>query len=167
MPLTLRPLREEDGRDIYDMLQEIPADENGFVNPMHGAAYADYRAWLAQAQADALKTGIEDGWRVPQSTYWLFADSTPVGIIKLRHFLTDKLREEGGHIGYAIRPSQRGRGYGRAMLRLLLPHARDLGIDRALITVQNGNEPSVRVALACGGRIERVSDTRQYIWIDC
>ena len=94
-------------------------------------------------------------------------DGYPVGVAKLRHFLTDKLREEGGHIGYAIRPCQREKGYGKALLGLLLPYAKVHGVDHALITVQNDNIASIRVALQNGGRIEKVSDIRHYIRIDC
>lgn len=34
------------GRDIYDMLQSIPADENGLMNDAHGLSYDEYKAWL-------------------------------------------------------------------------------------------------------------------------
>ena len=71
------------------------------------------------------------------------------------------------HIGYAIRPCQRGKGYGKALLRLLLPHGKEHGIDHALITVQNDNAASIRVALQNGGRIEKANNIRHYIWIDC
>ena len=167
MDITLRPLSVNDGSDIYEMLQKIPAKENGYINSQHGISYEEYKAWLIRAEADARKTEIEDGWRVPQSTYWLYVNGYPVGVAKLRHFLTDKLCEEGGHIGYAIRPCQRGKGYGKALLRLLLPHGKEHGIDHALITVQNDNAVSIRVALQNGGRIEKANNIRHYIWIDC
>jgi len=41
---TLRPLTVDDGRDVYDMLQELPAVENGFLNPCHGMDYTAYQA---------------------------------------------------------------------------------------------------------------------------
>ena len=94
-------------------------------------------------------------------------DGRPVGIGKIRHFLTDKLRQEGGHIGYAIAPGERGKGYGKLLLRELRKEARRLGVDRALITVQNGNAASVNVALANGGEIERISEERHFIWVEC
>jgi predicted acetyltransferase len=77
------------------------------------------------------------------------------------------LREEGGHCGYAIRPACRQMGYGKLLLKLLMKKASNLGIDRLLITVLNHNTPSIKVALANGGVIEKVSDQRHYIWIDC
>ncbi len=37
--------------------------------------------------------------------------------VRLRHFLNDRLRDHGGHIGYFIKRDQRGRGYRTAALR--------------------------------------------------
>ena len=39
------------GRDIYDMLQSIPADENGLMNDAHGLSYDEYKAWLEKRYA--------------------------------------------------------------------------------------------------------------------
>lgn len=165
--IELRPLSSSDGRDIYDMLQEMPAEENGYVNAMHGQSSEEYHAWLIRQEKAARSTGIVDGWKVPQSTYWLYADGKPVGQGKIRHFLTDALREAGGNIGYAIRPSERSKGYGAILLRRLMREAAGMGIGRALITIRNGNLPSIRVAEKCGGQLERVNDTRHFYWVNC
>ena len=39
MELKLIALSETDGEAGYRMLQEMPAQENGFINPMHGKSY--------------------------------------------------------------------------------------------------------------------------------
>jgi predicted acetyltransferase len=165
MNIEFRRLSPGDGMDIYDMLQEIPKDENGFMNGCNGKDYGAYQRWLTKSAAVANGQGLE-AWMVPQSVYWLLIDGMPAGMGKLRHKLTDKLREEGGHGGYAVRPSCRGKGFGTLLLRLLLEEAKELRIDRLLLTVQNHNTPSLRVALANGGVIERVDDKRHFIWID-
>ncbi|MBQ8555121.1 MAG: GNAT family N-acetyltransferase [Clostridia bacterium] len=144
-----------------------PKNENGFINPAAGMCYEEYQAWLLKNEANALKTEVEDGWKVPQSTYWLYVDGRPVGIGKLRHCLTERLRQEGGHIGYAIAPEARGQGYGRLLLKGLLAEARTRGIHRALVTVHNNDNPaSIRVALSCGGVVGEVNDERYLIWLD-
>ena len=51
MSLVLKQLSSDDGEDIYAMLQEIPADENGLINPAHGKTYEEYKAWLERAYA--------------------------------------------------------------------------------------------------------------------
>jgi len=165
--IELRPLSASDGAEIYEMLQEIPAEENGYVNSVNGMSFAEYKAWLVREEANSKKTELEDGWKVPQSTYWLYADGKPVGQGRIRHFLTDALREAGGNIGYAIRPTARSRGFGTLLLRLLRKEAAGLGLEKALVTVHNGNSASIHVAQNNGGIIERVTDTRHLIWVDC
>lgn len=166
MCIEIRKLAADDGRDIYDMLQEIPADENGFVNSVYGKTYEEYQAWLKGAVRSAEQVGVIDGWKVPSTIFWLFDNGKPVGIGKVRHFLTDALREHGGNVGYAIRPSARNRGLGKKLLALLMVESRKIGVDRLLLTIQNHNTPSIRIALVNGGRIEKITEERHYIWID-
>ena len=166
MCIEIRKLSVHDGQDIYDMLQELPADENGFVNSVNGKTYAEYQAWLQGAARSAEQTGLIDGWKVPQTTFWLLENGRPVGMGKVRHLLTDALREHGGNVGYAIRPSARDRGLGKAFVALLVDECRKMGVPQVLLTIQNHNLPSIRVALANGGRTEKVTEDRHFIWID-
>ena len=93
------------------------------------------------------------------------ADGVPVGMGNLRHYLTDALREAGGHIGYAVASDQQGKGYGKALLRLMLEEARRMGItEEILVTVYPENIPSRRVAEANGGELRRETEKRVYYW---
>ncbi len=166
MNIELRGLAIDDGLDVYSMLQDMPADENGFVNKVHGMTYDEYRQWLVGAHQASLQQGIVDGWKVPSTIYWLYVDGTPVGFGKLRHFLTDALRVAGGNIGYGIAPKYRGRGYGKRLLALLLQKASELGIEKALVTVHAGNLASRAVALANGGVEQGEVNGRVLYWID-
>ncbi len=164
--LRLRRLSALDGRDVYGMLQTMPADENGLINKARGMSYEEYQRWLAGKMRESEQTGIVDGWKVPSTTFWLYADGAPVGFGNVRHFLTDALKQAGGNIGYGIAPAFRGRGYGNALLALLLKEARRLGITRALITIHEGNAASLAVALHNGGRVSERRDGRVYVWCD-
>lgn len=166
MNYKLRKLSPDDGRDIYAMLQELPKDENGFINGCNGKTYDEFKAWLIKSNNVANGIGLKE-WMVPQNIYWLYINGVPVGIGKIRHYLTDKLREEGGHVGYAIIPSQRNKGYGKILLSMLIDCAREMKINRLLLTVQNHNIASIKVALSNGGRIEKVDAQRHFIWIEC
>ena len=165
MNIELRKLSIDDGTDVYDMLQEIPKDENGFINGCNGRTFEDFKKWLIKSNDIAHGIRLED-WMVPQNVYWLYVDDIPIGMGKLRHYLTDKLSEDGGHGGYAIRTSYRNKGYGTLLLKLLLQEAKELNIDRFLLTIQNHNIASIKVALANGGQIEKKNDIRHFIWID-
>ena len=91
---------------------------------------------------------------VPMTTYWLVEDNEIIGRVDLRHCLTPALEKFGGHIGYAIRPSQRGSGYGTQMLRLALPKTKALGIEKALITCADTNTASQKMIEGSGGALQ-------------
>lgn len=124
--LEIKKLTALDGDDIYEMLQEMPHDENGFVNGANGLSFDEYIAWLEKEAKSSEQVGLIDGWRVPQTVFWLYEDGVPIGMGKVRHFLTDALKTAGGNIGYAIRPSKRGRGLGKAFVRMLVDEARGI-----------------------------------------
>jgi predicted acetyltransferase len=118
-----------------------------------GFAHENFEAFLAQLAACENGLGIPVGF-VPHSTFWLVEGEEVVGVSNLRHRLTDSLRIEGGHIGYGIRPSARGRGHGTRILALTLAEAARIGIDRALLTCAKANLASSAVIRANGGVLE-------------
>lgn len=79
------------------------------------------------------------------------SDRRIVGIVNIRHRLNDYLRAYGGHIGYSIRYSERGQGYGKAQLQLALAECKKIGLARVLITCDADNAASRSVILANGG----------------
>ncbi len=166
MCLEIRKLGIDDGRDIYEMLQELPADENGFINPVKGKTFDEYKEWLKKSVESSEQIGVVDGWKVPQTTFWFFENNSPVGFGKVRHFLTEALQENGGNVGYAIRPSARNRGLGKKLLLSLIDESKEIGVDKLLLTIRNYNVPSIHVALASGGKIEKITADKHYIWIE-
>lgn len=164
--LELKRLSVDDGLDIYTMLQEIPAEENGLINKANGLTFDEYKEWLIVKQRDSEQEGIVDGWKVPSTTFWLYADGIPVGFGSVRHFLTEALRKAGGNIGYGIAPAFRGKGYGKELLRLLLNEAKEMGIDKVLVTILLDNIASQAVAIANGGVVTERTDERVFIWIN-
>ena len=67
-----------------------------------------------------------------------------------------------GHIGYAVVPWKRGRGYATRALGLLLPDVRAEGLEYVEITTTPDNLASQRVILANGGvLVERFTKTPQ------
>jgi predicted acetyltransferase len=117
------------------------------------------------------ETHPEQG-RVPETTYWGVMNGQVVGRIALRHFLNRNLEEFGGHIGYEVRPSVRGRGVAKAMLAAVLatPKAKEIG--RILLTCAPDNIASNRTILGNGGVLGRTAYVEKwqrmtnYYWID-
>lgn len=156
--VELRELRRDDGRDVFEMLKEIGPGENGFDNSGYDLDYDDFPNYL-KTQVDMSEgVGIDLTRYVPQTRYWLFVDGRPVGVAKLRHYLNDYLRTFGGHIGYCVRPSERGKGYGNLILKELLKKAWEKGIAEVLVTCREDNILSRKVIERNGGSLEDISD---------
>ncbi|GAA1757784.1 GNAT family N-acetyltransferase [Nocardioides hankookensis] len=117
------------------------------------------------AQADPA-TELPDGL-VHCTYFWITEDDTFVGYLAMRHSLTPWLLEEGGHIGYSIRPSRRNEGHASRALALAVRRAREqLGIDRVLVTCDDDNEASRRTIERCGGVFEDERQGKLRYWID-
>lgn len=137
----LQQMTSFDGREGYNMLQRIGNNENDFTNPIHGKSFDEYKAWLVQQDDWAHERNLPKGY-VGQTCFWLKAGDLIIGIGKIRHGLTEQSRIEGGNIGIAIDPEQRGKGYATQFIPLLLQKAQEMGIGEILITVKKYNFPS-------------------------
>ena len=97
------------------------------------------------------KQYIADGW-VPSSTFWLVnEDRKVVGAVNIRHALTEKLFNSGGHIGYGIRPSERKKGYATKLLAMALEKSKEIGISNALVVCDYVNVASRKTIINNGG----------------
>ncbi len=103
---------------------------------------------------------------VASTTRWVDVDGRLVGFVSVRHELNEFLRELGGHIGYAIRPSERQRGYATAATALALDECRRLGIHRVLVTCDDDNVASARVIERNGGVLEDVRGGKRRYWVE-
>lgn len=113
----------------------------------------DFPAFLAHLRRFEPPAVPPQGF-VNSEALWLVEGETYLGRVSIRHTLNQRLREFGGHIGYEIRPSERRKGYATLALRLALERARDLGLERALVTCDVDNLGSRRVIEANGGELE-------------
>jgi predicted acetyltransferase len=140
--------------------------------PLEDLAYQDFLAYLKRLKDGSLGLGFPSGF-VPSTIYWLIReDHTILGNSSLRHWLTPTLEDIGGHIGYAIHPLERHKGYGTLLLQLTLEKAREKGISKVLITCDSDNLASSGVIIKNGGvlasqnvSIQTEKLTSRY-WID-
>lgn len=109
---------------------------------------------------------------VPQTVFWACLNDGVVGLIVLRHELTDKLAQYGGNVSYEVRPSVRRCGVATKMVRLILATERARHMRRLLITCAPNNIGSRRAIEANGGVLKEIvfatelkRETCHY-WID-
>ncbi len=116
-----------------------------------------FAAWLSR-RADE-EAGKVPAGRVPATFRLAEANGTVVGRISVRFELNAWLAQYGGHVGYGVLPPYRGKGLATAMLRSALPLLREHGVEQALVTCEEDNAASARVAEHCAGvLVARVID---------
>jgi predicted acetyltransferase len=97
--------------------------------------------------------------------FWIADGDEVVGFLALRHELTPWLLEEGGHIGYSVRPSRRREGHASRALALALIRAKELGLQRVLLTCDEDNVGSRRTIENAGGVYEDSRREKRRYWI--
>ncbi len=150
------------------VLRRLALSDRAEVTAAAAELVAEGRRWSYQYRDDvpwgdyvALVHGWEDGIDLPE-------DSAPqaelvgdvegriIGRLSVRFELNEFHRTWGGHIGYMVRPTCRGRGHATAMLGQSIDVLRDRGVDRILVTCNDDNLASARVIETNGGVLESV-----------
>ncbi|NLG24996.1 MAG: GNAT family N-acetyltransferase [Clostridiales bacterium] len=150
--LFLRRPDEADKGALAEFVAEFRAAGEDHMYGSSGMATMPFAEWLAVCRGDEQEESVRPG-RVPSTQYLCVrqGDGRIVGCVALRHRLNEGLLQKGGHIGYAIRPGERRKGYGAEQLRLTLERCAEMGIARALVTCDAGNLGSAGVMLKNGG----------------
>ena len=106
--------------------------------------------WQKDEGADSTSIDI-----IPSDT--LFAvreeDKKIVGAIEIRHSIDHPLLEKyGGHIGFIVLPSERGKGYAPIILKKGLDYCKDvLHLPKVMISSYADNIASIKTIVNCGG----------------
>jgi predicted acetyltransferase len=133
---------------------------------------SDFLGYIEYLENSSKGIGLKPGF-VPATTFWLVLNyKTIIGKSRLRHWLVPSLEHWGGHIGYMICPLERGKGYGTKMLSLTLEKARNMGLNRVLLTCNQDNHASTHVIqknngkFAGEGLLESNNKVIHRYWID-
>jgi predicted acetyltransferase len=159
----LEALKEFQLEDKYTYLTPSELSDNfeEFVNILcteRGYPHQPYQDWVEP---------------VPETVLWLVKDNEYMGTVDIRHRLNWHLEKWGGHIHFIIRPSKRGKGFGKKLLLKAIPFANYLGIENALLTIDPHNEVAIKVVESCGAvfkdetKATNEFPTRKRYWLDC
>ena len=154
----------EYAEQVWQFRQEVFDYDNNSENQFAGCLSLDEAAsaeeWIRLCQLRRSKTTCKQtGVDVPSTTYFAVrkSDNKLVGIIDLRHHINHPiLGTWGGHCGFTVRPSERGNGYAKEMLRLIFSNAKELGIEKILITCHSDNAASEKTIISNGGIYEKM-----------
>ena len=136
---------------LRDAFLEMYVEYDEGQSKIYDSLAEDFEVELEQL--DRADRGLVREGLVGWTTFFLQRDDgVLLGGCRLRHGLSDSLWQDGGHIGYDIRPSMRNRGYATRMLALALDDARGRGLEWVLLTISPYNKASFRVAEKNGAR---------------
>lgn len=143
-----------------------PMDGSGmWALPLGDLSYDHFAAEVERLLSEADEDRERPEAMVPCTYGWIVDGDEFGGFVAVRHRLTDRLRVEGGHIGYSVRPSWRRRGVATAALGQALDWARELGLERVLLTTHDDNEWSWRVMLRHGAVLDTADHGVRRYWI--
>lgn len=153
--LRLRPPHLGDEEDVLTAQRELEFEDFVFAFLRPGQTFGEF---VRMVDDQRHGRSIDLDW--VEST-WLLAevDGVVVGRSSIRFELNEHLLNEGGHVGYAVRPGHRRLGYATEILRQSLVVARAGGVQQVLVTCDDHNVGSAKAIEANGGLLENIIHT--------
>ena len=113
-----------------------------------------FRSSMLEMQNEAI-TPPKNSDFVRAKTFVLIDRGIIVGAANIRYQLNDWLQQVGGHVGYGVRRSERGKGYATTILKYALEELRNDFVEYALITCDEDNFGSAKVIERNGGKEDK------------
>lgn len=148
-----REFTKSDEKKILEMINEIKSCDNNFEGLTNISNIDNYDNFLSKLEKNKHQELIKPEYS-PQTTFGIFENDELVGGFNLRHVIKGDLINHGGNIGYLIKPSKRGKGYGTKLLSLALEEAKKINLEKVLISCRAENTASEKVILNNGGIYE-------------
>lgn len=149
--MILREVEKEDKEEILNVYNEFINSElipgidrfEGIRNLGH-LEELTFEEWLEELEKYKDEKRLPDNF-APQTTYLAIENNKIVGLINIRWKAVPALLNHGGFIGYSIRPSERGKGYGSEMLKLALQLIPKNVYEKVLINCKDFNIASKKI----------------------
>lgn len=138
-------------KNSYEEYIEELGNEERYPFPMD-FDHSDFEKMLSKISNFSEGINLPSGY-VQSSTLWLVDSGSLIGVTNIRHRLNNEIEHCGGHIGLGIRPSFRGKGYGRKLMSLSIEKLHELGVDSIHIHCYKGNLASAKAIISNGGQL--------------
>ena len=146
---------EDEAKDYIREHRAYQSEINGSAGLHHYLDRDAYAEWVEMVVSQTDIANVPEG-NMPRFTYFYIKDDSAriIGMINIRLALNDFFRRESGHIGYGIRPTERGKGYATQMLKKTLAFCKPLGLHEVIVSCDKDNPASAAVILKNGGVLE-------------
>jgi len=158
--MVLRELTEQDEKSFLNWVEDWEG-EDLFWATFAWTPGMSHKEHLQKLEEQKDKNKIPSN-RVPATMLYAFVGGEIVGRLNIRHELNSNLLQRGGHVGYAVSPKHRKRGYATEIFRHGLETCQKLGLEKILITCGNDNIPSWKIIEKFSGSLEnRIYDSEE------
>jgi predicted acetyltransferase len=147
------PVLVELNAGMKDKFLEMAREHKSAGEERYKSGLDNFNALLEELKMYRTGENLPAG-HVRSDTYFLLAGDKLIGSGSLRQELSEGLAVYGGHIGYNVRPSERHKGYGSLILRLMLEKARGRGLKKVFLTCDTDNVASAKIIEKHGGKLE-------------
>ena len=146
---------EEQAKEFIKEMQDYNSEINGTGGILKYIENDDYDGWLKKVVSSLDFANIEEG-KAAAITYLYVreSDGRLVGMVNIRLEENDFIRNEAGHVGYSIRPTERRKHYASQMLNDALAILRRLRLYKVAVSCDVTNPASAGTIKNCGGVLE-------------
>ncbi len=149
--------RKEEALAYLKENKDVNSDFNGTGGMEMCLDGISYEEWLNELERRNDEAYLEKINHCKSKTFFVIRDTDDkiVGMLNVRYLIPkDKLNSWASHIGYGIRPSERGKGYAKTTLYLGLLEEKKLKEDKVLLVCYTDNIPSNKTIMALGGKLD-------------
>lgn len=143
MNLYLKEPTLEDKEAVIEMCKEFEGsnDEYKFegTSNIKYILSDSYEKYLEKCEVDKNIENVNPNWSNANNYLLVDENNRIYGCSQFRHHILGELINVGGNFAYAIRPSERGKGYGIIQLKLLIEKAKEIGLEKVLVTCRENN----------------------------
>ncbi|MBO7184582.1 MAG: GNAT family N-acetyltransferase [Oscillospiraceae bacterium] len=136
-----------------DYCQELYDNQIVYFRPTNPDSIDDNWFFRTKPWYDKKEKGLIEGQAI-SFHYWAIDDGKFIGEFQLRTQFSEKVLTDIGSIGYAVRVSEQGKGYGTEILRQGLILAKEHGMEKVLFTINEENAASIHVCEKLGGKLQ-------------
>ncbi len=161
--------QKEKAIDYINEFKKYSSDINGDGSLDKYLQEKTYEEWVEYTANKQKKQYAHSHKKVPSTTYFLIrsTDDKIIGMLTIKHELTEDLKRSAGHIEYSIRPTERRKGYAKINLYLGLLECKKYNLDNIQLVHNFDNQASEKVIKALGGILTKtILDPFNKLFVD-